>query len=361
MAAVPLVVVGASAGGVEALSQLVRGLPADLPAAVLVVLHVSPDAPDVLPRILAGAGGSLPVRPATDGEPIRTGYVYVAPPDAHLLVADERLAVVGGPRENGHRPAIDPLFRSAAHAHGPRVIGVVLTGNLDDGAAGLAAIKAAGGMAVVQAPDEAPFPSMPRAAIARVAADQVLPIAEIGPALERMIKSQRETPIPPRDPLMPQHDAGGAPRPVDPPIDQVAFDSTLFPNAGARTNEALGGRPSGYACPDCRGVLWEIPEGAHVRYRCRVGHAYGVGAVMQAQAAGVETALWTALVTLEEHAALLHRMAERAEMAGRASSARSFAERAQVYLERARVVRQLVVTLPGGPADVGVDEPVSGS
>lgn len=173
--------IGASAGGVQALCQVVTGLPRDLPAAVFAVLHVPPHPVSALPAILHRCG-PLPATHPEDGEAIHAGRVYVAPSDRHLLVGRGRVSVHRGPRENGYRPSLDVLFRSAARSHGRRVIGVVLTGNLDDGTAGLLAIKSHGGLAVVQDPAEADYSGMPESAIENVDVDYVVPLAEI-PAL----------------------------------------------------------------------------------------------------------------------------------------------------------------------------------
>ena len=181
-----IIVIGASSGGVDALSRVIRHLPAELPAAVFVVLHLAADRTSALPAILSRQG-RLPVVQAADGEPIVPGRVYVAPPDHHLVVEPGRIALTSGPRENRVRPAIDVLFRSAAAAYPGRTIGVVLTGQLDDGAAGLAAIKASGGITVVQDPAEAQAPSMPRAALDATAVDHIAPVDQIGELLGRLL------------------------------------------------------------------------------------------------------------------------------------------------------------------------------
>jgi len=179
------IVIGASAGGVQALSQLVRDLPSDLPAAVFIVLHIPADATGLLPRVLAH-NSSLPIARAADGEPVMRGRIYVAPPDRHLLVEGQKVKVVHGPKENLHRPSIDALFRSAAHWLGPRVIGVVLTGARDDGKVGMRAIKQRGGLTIVQDPQEAPFPSMPMSVIQAIRVDYSIPLHEIAPLLNKL-------------------------------------------------------------------------------------------------------------------------------------------------------------------------------
>jgi two-component system chemotaxis response regulator CheB len=191
-----IIVIGASAGGVPALSTLVGRLPADFPGTVFIVQHTSPAGKSFLPQILARAG-PLPVRQPEHGDPLAPGAIYVAPPDQHMLLEAERIAIVHGPRENRSRPAINVLFRSAAETFGPRVVGVLLTGMLDDGVAGLGAVKRCGGVAVVQEPAEAPFPEMPRAALADVAVDHTLPLAEIAALLGRLARTAATSSAPP--------------------------------------------------------------------------------------------------------------------------------------------------------------------
>src|SRR4051812_18934534 len=195
-------VIGASAGGVEALMRLGRGLPPDFPGAVFVVLHLPTGAPSVLPRLLSRAGPVPAVHPSA-GESIEQGRIYVAPPDRHLLIVDGRVHLALGPRENGHRPAIDPLFRTAARSYGRRVVGIVLSGALDDGSAGLSAIKMRGGLAVVQHPEDALFASMPNNAMAYVAVDHVLSADDIGLRLRELIgEPTEELPTPSPSPTL---------------------------------------------------------------------------------------------------------------------------------------------------------------
>jgi two-component system chemotaxis response regulator CheB len=249
-----VIVVGASAGGVEALSQLVSRLPRDLPAAVLVVLHIPANAVSVMPGILRRAG-QLPAVHAATREPLREGIIYIAPPDRHMLVRRGSVVTTFGPRENGHRPAVDPLFRSAADSYGKDVIGVLLTGNLDDGTAGLAAIKESGGLAIVQDPEDAVYPGMPTSAIENVKVDRVLPLEEIAPALLEFLDDAPPA-MPPR-------------RDIESMIDLEIRKTEMDPSIGI--DEEVG-RPSGYTCPECHGGLWEIDEGSLVRYRpCLLG------------------------------------------------------------------------------------------
>jgi two-component system chemotaxis response regulator CheB len=319
-----IVVIGASAGGVEAISSVVSQLPRDLRAAVLVVLHLSRGR-SVLPEILTRAG-FLPAVHPEDGDRLEYGRIYVARPDHHLTLEPGRLRVVHGPTENGCRPAIDPLFRSAARVYGPRVIGVVLTGALDDGTAGLAAVKEAGGLAIVQDPGEAFAASMPRSARAFVAVDHVMPMKEIGALITGLTREQ----------------TGPPPPVVGPHV--VAMESDLGPPSIALDAGDRPGKVSVFSCPECHGTLWEAEERGIVRFRCRVGHVYSAESMLAAQTDSVDRALWTALRSIEERAAFTHRLAERARARKHDGVARAFDERASAADGHAAVLRELLAT-----------------
>ena len=319
-----IVVIGASAGGVEALSTVLAGFPRDLRAAVLVVLHVARGR-SMLPEILSRAG-RLPAAHPEDGDPLEYGKVYVARPDHHLIVEPGKVRVVHGPTENGCRPAVDPLFRSAARAYGPRVIGIVLTGALDDGTAGLAAVKEAGGVAIVQDPEEAFAPSMPSSARALVAVDHVRPVGEIGLLISEL--TLQET---------------GSPTAKSSAPHVAAMESDLAAPSLALQESDRPGKVSIFTCPECHGTLWEVDQRGIVRYRCRVGHVYSAESMLAAQTDSVDRALWTALRSLEERAALTHRLAKRAEQRRHRWVARAFAERAEAADAHAAVIRELLV------------------
>jgi two-component system, chemotaxis family, protein-glutamate methylesterase/glutaminase len=318
-----IVVVGASAGGVEALGRLAKGLPPGLGAAVFVVLHITPDAASALPDILSRAG-SLPALHPVDGQRIEPGRIYVAPPDRHLLIWGGRVHVARGPRENGHRPAVDPLFRTAARSFGPRVVGVVLSGTLDDGTAGLSAIKTRGGVAIVQDPDEALFPGMPRSAVDNVRVDHVLPIDEIASCVVSLVNEPA---------------TGSAPA-VSHDMEMEARMAEL--EGDAVQSDDRPGVPSVFGCPDCGGVLWELGESELIRYRCRVGHAYSPDTLSTKQLEAIEDALWMALRALEEQAALARRLAHRAEERGQRTLATRFQVRQRDAQDQAAVIREVL-------------------
>ena len=288
-----VVCIGASAGGLAPLTEVVAKIPARLQASVFVVVHMSADAPSLLPQILDRAKG-MAAAPAVDGEEIRPGRIYVAVPDHHLVLEGEKVRVVRGPRENRHRPSIDNLFRSAARYHGPRVVGVVLSGSLDDGTAGLIAIKIRGGVAVVQDPAEAFSSDMPRNAMRYLDVDHVMPAAKIGPLIARLVREKLDQ--------------------VEPPVPQEMVQETAIGKVNLRAveDENRPGKPSQFGCPDCGGVLWEIEEGRLLRVRCRVGHAFSPETMTSAADESIEAALWEALRAIEERVALRRRLATQA-------------------------------------------------
>lgn len=290
-----LIVIGTSAGGVEALQTLVGTLPKDMAAAVLIVMHTSPQGPYLLPQIL-GRAGPLPVALTIDGAPIEPGKIYVAPPDHHLFVKGACLQLVRGPKENRSRPAVDPLFRTAAAAYGPRVIGVILTGMLDDGTAGLSAVRQRGGIAVVQDPADALYSSMPESALRYVGADFTLPILEIGPLLARLATEP----------------AGTAELPPVSRLIEIESNFVGMEPMNMRDMDSIGTH-AGVSCPECHGPIWKIKDGSLQRYRCHVGHAYTAQAMVEGQIEAQETHLWQALRLMKERASLIWEIRSHAE------------------------------------------------
>jgi two-component system, chemotaxis family, protein-glutamate methylesterase/glutaminase len=320
-----VVVAGASAGGVEALVELVRSLPSDFPHPMLVVLHVSPTGTSVLPAILARAC-SLPVTSPADGEHLRGGHVYVAPPDCHLVVEDSHLRLSQAPRENGHRPAIDPTMRTAAAAWNGGTIGIVLSGSRDDGTAGLMAIKARGGTAIVQDPDEALYAAMPLSAMAHVEPDAVLPI---GAMAEWILEHTGPNGPSGSDPPMTADEATGDPR-------------NMVVETGGDPPHSAAGEGTRFTCPDCGGVLFERHEGNLERFECSVGHVFSIESLSSAQAEALESALWAAVRSLEDRAALLKRLATRGRANEQLRSAETFERQAEEALDRARTIREAI-------------------
>jgi two-component system chemotaxis response regulator CheB len=311
-----VVAVGGSAGSIEALGHLFGEIPPHVDAAFVVVVHVSAATPSMLPAILERQA-ALPARHVVDGDVPERSTIYVAPPDYHVLLRDGQLRLSHGPKENRHRPAINPLMRSLAAALGPLGLGVVLSGALDDGAAGLFAVKETGGVTFVQSPDEARVPSMPLAAIAAAAPDGILPAREIGRKLAEILAA----PPPPVD--VASGEGSGS-------IDSVEVGST---------EHAQQGEPSAYTCPDCGGTLWESGAGGTLVLRCRVGHAYSEGSYLSAHAENLENALWGALRALEERISFTHRLADRMRGAGNERSATIYVRRADEMMRQARLLR----------------------
>ena len=308
--------VAASAGGLEALQRLVAALPADLDAALCVVLHIPPTGRSLLAPIL-DRGSALPAAVAEDGAPLQGGMIYVAPPDHHLLVRRWVIELSRGPKENGVRPAADPMFRSLAGSWGDRAVAVVLSGALDDGAAGTVAIAQAGGQVLVQDPADAVVAGMPSSALAVTTPDEVLPIDALGGALVRVARA-----------------------PVTNPGEEPDIPAEPDPADRERGPNRQPGPASGFTCPECSGALWELREGEQVRYRCRVGHAYSADAMIEAQGSAVEAALWTALEVLEERSERLQRIADR--MYGKPRTQQRFSQGARDAAERAAVIRRVL-------------------
>ena len=312
---VPARVIGiaASAGGVEALRRVVSDLPADLPAAICVVLHIPATGRSLLAPIL-DRDSAMRAVVARDGQRLRAGTIYVAPADRHLLVRRHTVELSHGPKENRVRPAADPMFRSLARAWGAGAIGVILSGALDDGSAGALWLANAGGVVIVQDPETAIVPGMPASAIAATPPDYTVPLDEISDVLQRLA---REAP--------PAGEEEEMPREPD-PVDHL------------HAEQRPAGPPSAFTCPECSGALWELRERDLVRYRCRVGHTYSEDAMVEAQGEAVEAALWTALEVLEERGELLRRIAGRMDDMPR--SAGRFQNAAREVADRATLIRR---------------------
>ncbi len=343
MAGRDIIVMGASTGGVDVLAEVVRGLPPGFPASIFVVCHFPATARSVLPQILSRAGRLLATH-AADDQPFYPGQIYVAPPDRHLVLAPGgRMRLTRGPRENHHRPAIDPLFRSAARHYGPRTIGVVLTGALSDGTAGLLAIRDAGGLAVVQDPRDAPVAAMPVNATLIAGTDYTAPASGLAALLVDLVK--RPAPA-----------EGGAamPDPMEQLPEHISRDMRRQVSNGRRGEVSL------YACPECGGNLWQVDEQELVRFRCHVGHVYSGEVLLAEQAEALEAALWTAVRIFKEKCLLSRQLAARAQLSNDAAAATRFEEQAQLDERYAAMIEKYLLT-NGGPAPADVaDVPPAG-
>ncbi|WP_416668475.1 chemotaxis protein CheB [Egbenema bharatensis] len=330
-----IIAIGASAGGVETVAKLIQRLPPDLPAPLFVVLHFPSNSSSVLPQILNRIK-TLPAAHPRNGEPIQPGQIYVAPPNHHLLVQSGQILLSRGPRENGHRPAIDTLFRSVARAYGRRAVGIILSGMLDDGTAGLKFIHARGGVTIAQDPEEALFESMPRSAIEHTHVDYVLKVADVA----ALIIQLAHTPIPEEksmsDPA--EHDmAKDRNNGIEREGEIVALDKAKL-EQGEKSGTA-----STWTCPDCGGVLWELQDESLIRFRCHTGHTYSLESLVAEQENDLERALWSATRALEEKAALARRMAAQAKQQNRRISETQFLERAQEAQHQAEMLRQMIL------------------
>jgi two-component system chemotaxis response regulator CheB len=315
-----IVVIGGSAGSFDVIKGVMKSLPVDLPASLLIVAHIDPSVS--LMNIL-GDSSSLPIKTATTGESLQRGQVYLAVQDAHLILHGHHLLVRRGPHENFARPAIDPLFRSAACAFGGRVIGVLLSGGLNDGAAGLAAIKRCGGLAVIQDPTDAQVPSMPESALRAVKVDYCVPASELADLLNRLVRE---------------------PAAASPPVPaelQLEVAVAAREAAGMEIDEQLGSK-SPFTCPECDGVLWQMNDQQVLRFRCHVGHAVTAEAMLDAKNKSADAILWRLLRTHEERAAIAKKLASDAFDRQRNSAAKTFARRAAGYEEDANIVRDIL-------------------
>jgi two-component system chemotaxis response regulator CheB len=317
-----IIVLGASAGGVEALRTVVAGLPPDLDAAVLVVLHIPTYSGSALPHILSRAG-CLPARHPVSGESVTAGTIYVAPPDHHLLLDSGKAMLTRGPTENGHRPAIDVLFRSAARTAGRRVIGAVLSGVLDDGTAGLAAIAGQGGTTLVQDPEDAIYRAMPANALRHVAVDHVATAAELGPLLARLTAED--------------YDGDAHQHPIPALLRMEADHATMDESAMSD-----GTRLGTLSCPECNGALFEMRDGPLTRYRCRVGHTWSAESLFGQQSQQLEGALWMALRVLEEKAALARMLRDRAASRDHDMTAHRFHVQEAEATQAASLIRSML-------------------
>ncbi len=336
------IVIGASAGGVQALAKLVEDLPGDLPAAVFIVLHIPADAPSLLPEIL-GRNSLLPVAHAKNNEPIQQGRVYVAPPDHHLLIENQHMRLVHGPKENLHRPSIDALFRSAARWTGPRTVGVVLTGARDDGTAGMRAIKLRGGITIVQDPAEAPFPSMPRSVMQQIRVDYSIPLSGIAPLLNELSRQTAE-----------EERRYSVPENVE--IEARIAQQDMEGDELIQSVEKLG-KISRLTCPDCHGALWEINDPDLLRFRCHVGHAYSAESLNDGQDQMLEVALWSAVRALEEQMILAKRIVERARRSNQTRAANIFEKRVKEAEAHSSAIRQLLLrTAKGDIAEAPIED-----
>jgi two-component system chemotaxis response regulator CheB len=320
-----VVVIGASAGGVEALQRLFRSLPSDLPATFLVVLHIPPYTPSALNDVLSRET-FMPVISVIEDQPLEAATVYVASADHHLMMVEEGLRVTRGPKECRSRPAIDVLFRSASVVHEERVIGVILSGALDDGTAGLWAVKDRDGLALVQDPGEAGHDSMPKSAIQHVAVDFTGTVEELASEIARQVQTSIE------------------PKEAQPSNERHLIENGISINGKGLDTGVMGlGKISNYTCPDCHGVLVQIQEGSIVRFRCHTGHAFSVKTLIADVNAAIDKGLWDTLRAVEERIMLLRQMADLSEEDGSFADAKRYRTQANKAEDRLNPLRELVL------------------
>lgn len=317
-----IIVIGASAGGIDPLRKLISKLPKDFGASIFVVVHTAPDGPGLLGEIL-GFASDLPTANATDREKIERGRVYVAPPDHHLLIEDSIVRLARGPKENRFRPAIDPLFRSAAKEYGSRVIGIVMSGGLDDGTSGLWSIKEAGGTAIVQDPADAFASSMPESALKHVSVDHCLPASDIAPLLISLVNKEVEE--------------KGVKEMSE--ITDIEIRIAKEDNSMEIGIEKIG-EPSSFTCPECHGSLLQLVEGGRVRFRCHTGHAFSIDSLLSSLSEWIEESLWSSIRSIEESVRLMRHIAEHSRENGGISDI--FLKKAEEAQDQADSVRDVV-------------------
>lgn len=337
----PVVVIGGSAGALGPLSLIAGDLPPGFCGCVLVVLHVG--APSYLPQILQRAG-VLPVEHAADGHLLQPGKIFVAPPGVHLVIDKGRMQLANGPRQNGSRPAIDPLFLSAARDYGKRVIGVILSGALDDGSAGMAAIKNARGTTIVQDPADASSPEMPRNAMAATNVDYILRGDKIGVKLNELAATPRR--------------ADGKSQPQR--VAKISERHMMVESSESDPTADPAGKITTMTCPECGGTLWELREGKILRFKCHVGHSYSPQSMIAAQSNSVEEALWVAMRSLKEKSRLFTKLARDARDQARRHSEKHYAKAAEEFEKRAELLRRGLLDLPHTSGDAA-SNPQTGS
>jgi len=322
-----IIVIGASAGGFEAIKRIVHDLPPDIEASLFIVWHMSPDIRGILPQVLNRLNNIYAAH-ALDKEEIKPNRIYIAPPDHHMLIEDGKVRITHGPKENRFRPAVDPLFRSAAYTYSKRVIGVVLTGALDDGTAGLWVIKHYGGIAVGQDPNDAEVPSMPENAIREVEVDYTVSVREMAPLLVTLSKQEVK---------INKHAMQNDER-TKVEI-RIAEDESAF-ESGIMKYGAL----SPFTCPECHGVLSTLKDGDRVRYRCHTGHAFSVDSLLTAISEKIEDSLYNAIRGVEESVMLLNHMGDHFAESNYPKLAALYFQKAQDAEARAQMVRKAVLS-----------------
>jgi two-component system chemotaxis response regulator CheB len=322
-----IIVIGASAGGFEAIKTIVKDLPENLEASVFIVWHMAADMRGVLPDVLNRIG-KLPAANAYDGEPIRNGRIYVAPPDRHLLLEKGLVRITRGPKENRFRPAVDPLFRSAAVVYGSQVIGIILSGALDDGTAGLWAIKQQSGVTIVQDPADAEVSSMPEHAVNAMKVDHVASANDIGAIVTRLVNEQ----------------ISGQKEAETEPDQQTQMEVLIaMENKEASKHVFEYGELSQYTCPECHGVLTALREGDRIRFRCHTGHAFSADSLLSGISENIEESLWSTIRSIQESTFLLNHMGDHFAEANQSKIAAVYFKKAKEAMYRMELVRKAVL------------------